>query len=129
MRKTTWARERKPDNPKHASIARDFVCAAFYLTAVCTSPLEGIEEMPTKRLYTRRQLTERRQIILLLHNHRADVKAANCLRSISLSRFNRCTQERERERERENERVTEFHSSCKSSEEILIIVGKLNLQQ
>ncbi|CAK9270391.1 unnamed protein product [Sphagnum jensenii] len=58
---------RKPDNRKDASIhRRDFVCAAFCLTAACTSPLEGNEEMPTMRLCTRRQLTQRRLIILFV---------------------------------------------------------------
>lgn len=125
MRETTWAGE-NPTTPKDASIAGILSAPLSVSPLPVTSPLEGIEEMPTKRLCTRRQLTERPRIILLLRKdtfHRADVKADNCLQSISLSRFNRCTQERE------IERVTEFHSCCKSSEEILIIVGKRNLQQ
>lgn len=49
---------RKPDNPKDAFIAGILSAPLSVSPLPVTSPLEANEEMPTKRLCTRRQLTE-----------------------------------------------------------------------
>jgi hypothetical protein len=68
---------RKPDIPKQASIAGILSAPLSVSPLPVTSPSEGIEEMPTKRLCTRRKLVEQLRIILLLRKdtcHRADAQ-------------------------------------------------------